>query len=1095
MRSNLMRIWILLTSICLASATLFSPGLASALSPESAIHLEEGVEYMPDAIIVAFTPENVPLAPALQGGVVITGIDEVDELNLLFDVTRMRQLFPGAERYGKIEMAGYYSITFRYGLDLMAVLEAYDKLNAVHHVEPDGIHKVLYDPNDPMVSQQWAIAKIEARGAWDITHGDPDIILGIPDTGMDWDHPDLEADVWLNEAEVNGEEQVDDDRNGYVDDYRGWDWVTSGYLCDYGGGEDCSEADNNPMDFAGHGSHVGGITSAVTDNGVGVAGVGFNCKIMALRIGWQATDGGGYIGMGFAASAFYYAANNGAKGLNCSWGSSNSGGLGAATDYAIANGLIIISAAGNDNNQSPSYLCNRSDVIAVAATTSSDQKASFSCYGSWVDVSAPGVNIRSTVFDDSYTNWDGTSMAAPHVLGLAGLIWSAEPTLTRQEVTTRIEDTADNIDDLNPGYEGLLGSGRINAYAALASPYLPNILAVDQDITITDDDGDGILNPGESFELAITLENIWADATNVTATLHSNDVFSVSDSVASFGDIPHGGSGDNADSPYVLTSGDDAIPDASTLVLNVQADGEYEADLDIIITLSLDQSGFPLELPGNIESSPLIFDFDMDGRNELIVGTNEDYVYAIEANGDNSPGWPQPVSNDVLSGPAVGDLAANGSFQIVAVTKTGDFYAWNADGSLLPNFPVEKGGPFYSGAMLIDLDGNNDLEIVAGSFSDDNIYVLNHDGSDYSGWPFAGEAGWYGSPSSGDLDGDDLSEIVYADFSSNIHALNTDGGYVDGFPVSLGNVVRSAVSVGDVDGDTHAEIAVATWSGDLYLINHDGTTVEGFPVNVGGSVQSTPSMADVDGDGAPEVLLGDNSGMLHVIDADGSELPGFPVETGGSIAASVVAGDITGDGQADILVGAGDGTIYGYEADGSMIPNFPIPGSTAGQITGTVALGDLDSDGDMEIAVGIRGIGANLMVIDYKDSASPADLQWPNFGKDVWRSNDFADVVTAVDDALEVPLAFGLSQNYPNPFNAKTTIQFSLGSPGETSLSIFDLLGRRIRVLQSGFLNAGSHSYVWDGTNESGKVIASGVYFYRLESAEGSRTMRMLLLK
>jgi hypothetical protein len=209
----------------------------------------------------------------------------------------------------------------------------------------------------------------------------------------------------------------------------------------------------------------------------------------------------------------------------------------------------------------------------------------------------------------------------------------------------------------------------------------------------------------------------------------------------------------------------------------------------------------------------------------------------------------------------------------------------------------------------------------------------------------------------------------------------------------------------------------------------------------------------------------------------------------------VVAGDITGDGQADIVVASADGFIYGYEADGSTIRNFPIPGSTNGQITATAALGDLDSDGDMEIAVGIKGNGTNLMVIDYKESASSTHLQWPNFGKDVWRSNDFSDVVTAVDEVPEVALEFGMSQNYPNPFNAQTTIHFSLTAPGEVTLSIFDLLGRRIRLLQSGSLNAGMHGIIWDGANESGNVVASGIYFYRLESPEGARTMRMLLLK
>jgi thermitase len=166
------------------------------------------------------------------------------------------------------------------------------------------------------------------------------------------------------------------------------------------------------MDFAGHGTHVGGIASAETNNGTGIAGLGFDCLIMALRIGWLDINGWSYVRMDFASSAFYYATNKDVKSINCSWGSSYSSSFASAANYAMNNGVVVVSSAGNNNNSTASYLCSRSEVIAVAATDNTDHKASFSNYGSWVDVSAPGVNIRSTYYNNTYAYLDGTSMAA-----------------------------------------------------------------------------------------------------------------------------------------------------------------------------------------------------------------------------------------------------------------------------------------------------------------------------------------------------------------------------------------------------------------------------------------------------------------------------------------------------------------------------------------------------------------------------------------------------------------------------------------------------------------------------------------------------------
>jgi PKD repeat protein len=302
--------------------------------------------------------------------------------------------------------------------------------------------------------------------------------------------------MWINQAEKNGQAGVDDDNNGFVDDWIGWDFVasaSSSFLYSCFSGEDCNTADNDPRDFNGHGTHTSGIVAAINNNGYGVASTaggwengsqhtaGNGVKVMGLRIGWSARYllGGevGLISMEYAAQAFRYAADNGAKIASCSWGSSNSGGIADAIDYFLASGGLIFKSAGNNNNENTDYMTARTDIISVAATDSNDVRASFSSYGTWVDISAPGDYIWSTYHDHANTGNDyvaamsGTSMASPMAAGVAALIWSQNPGWTASQVKQRLFETADQIDNLpgNASYVGKLGAGRINAYRAVNS--------------------------------------------------------------------------------------------------------------------------------------------------------------------------------------------------------------------------------------------------------------------------------------------------------------------------------------------------------------------------------------------------------------------------------------------------------------------------------------------------------------------------------------------------------------------------------------------------------------------------------------------------
>lgn len=345
--------------------------------------------------------------------------------------------------------------------DTMAVPEALKIFRNdpnIDYVEPNYYHYATATPNDPLFSQLWGMQKIRAPEAWDTTTGSSGVVIAVIDSGVRWSHPDLRANMWKNSGEIPGN-GIDDDMNGFVDDIVGWDFAYN---------------DNNPNDENGHGTHVAGTIAAVGNNSVGVTGVLWNAKIMALRF----IDANGFGTTANAIKAILYANRNGAQIQNLSWGG---GGYSQALKDAIdASSAVFVAAAGNDgdnNDITPHYPSGytSSNLIAVAATGPNDNLASISNFGlTSVDVAAPGVNIYSPI-PGGYGIKSGTSMAAPHVSGLAGLIVanrgglsiSSENTImAASDVIQIIKDTVDPVASLS----GLIATGgRINAFEAVKS--------------------------------------------------------------------------------------------------------------------------------------------------------------------------------------------------------------------------------------------------------------------------------------------------------------------------------------------------------------------------------------------------------------------------------------------------------------------------------------------------------------------------------------------------------------------------------------------------------------------------------------------------
>jgi len=358
----------------------------------------------------------------------------------------------GMEREGLIHQLGVDILGVPAGTELRAI-EALARSPLVEYAEPDYVVDPMWVPDDPMWSQQWGLAAIEADAAWNLAVGGSDTVVAVVDSGIDLDHPDLSSKLWVNTGEIaaNG---LDDDGNDCVDDVHGCRFYSLGQ-------------DGSVQDEFGHGSHVAGIISAATNNGLGVAGVSWGGRLMAVRV----LDQSGVGSYSQVAAGLTYAADQGATIANLSLGSSSASlTLQEAVEYAHARGVMLVGAAGNGGADIVFYPAAYEQVVAAAATNQADQRWSGSNRGPEVDLAAPGVEVWSASKFGTYAKKSGTSTAAPYVSGLAALVLSLQPWLTPGEVTALLEGNADDVNGADaPGWDRELGWGRVNARRTLES--------------------------------------------------------------------------------------------------------------------------------------------------------------------------------------------------------------------------------------------------------------------------------------------------------------------------------------------------------------------------------------------------------------------------------------------------------------------------------------------------------------------------------------------------------------------------------------------------------------------------------------------------
>jgi len=451
-------------------------GLIAVVPFDDSIHVPNVITVCFDAESINSTTGDIVVNTTINGQIQ-TGLSSFDSLAVTFNFIGIQRLFfvEDTEWYGSngAYPMNVFSVTLKDNQKIEQALDALSGCADVIFAEYQGIVENHFTPDDERYSDQLYHTVIQSADMWDIAQDASEIIVAIVDSGVKWNHFDLRDNIYLDSAElpfvtidwINGSiigDGLSHDNNSYPNDVMGWDFTN------WNGTP--NPADNNPFtayDGNKHGTHVAGAVGAMGNNSKGVSGIAMNIKLLITKHGDHDER---------RLQGIYYSADKGAHVINCSWGIriNGAGYLSLlAVEYANYRGSLVVASAGNSNTVTPHYPAATEPAFAVGSTTLDDFKYSSSNYGQWVDVMAPGVNLLTTSFDengDTLIYASGTSMAAPIVSGIAAMIKATHPEFSVEQIKQRIMATCDTLlQNIEPGgdYEGLLGSGRVNAFNAI----------------------------------------------------------------------------------------------------------------------------------------------------------------------------------------------------------------------------------------------------------------------------------------------------------------------------------------------------------------------------------------------------------------------------------------------------------------------------------------------------------------------------------------------------------------------------------------------------------------------------------------------------
>lgn len=1059
-------------------ATGVQPGVDDATQTTAAVK----AQYKSDEILVKFKPAATTLVKAAKSPA--DGMPaSVKALNAQFAAAPPGEVFPAAPAQAALlsriqksgakteleqrllrrmqrapqglqapELSGYYrlKVTVPPGTDILHIVSAYAADPNVESASLNHLATINLTPNDTRFEQQWPLnntgqaypysgsyttppgtadCDLDAPEAWDVDTATSDVLVAVLDTGVDYNHRDLAANMWKNTAELNGLPGVDDDHNGVIDDVYGYDFQSN---------------DSDPIDSNGHGTMCAGIIAAVMNNSTDLAGIAQNTQIMAVK-GMSETGTGTTADL---ARGLVYAVDNGADVVSMSFSAPVSDQvLADAVVYAAAHGVMLVAAAGNDNRDALVYPARYYQVLGVGATDSNDTRASFSNYCCWVDVAAPGVDIlclratgtsRGTVQDPYVTVASGTSMACPYAAGVAALILSRTPAFNPENIRSILKMTSDPKPQ-----DQYIGQGRINAARAL---------------TVT-------TSPIEAF---LNLDGYLAEQGLLRQVI----------------DI-RGTAKGGSFSKYALYYGEGANPTSWTKIHESTTpvdNGVLMTHFDPaqlwngLFTIKLeveDTSGSKLEELRYVRA--VGFDLAYPKDNDIIKPGGVITIRAAQADsvpvtsveyglGREPTTWSSTgisidtvTSDDVCARWDTSSITQNGFYtlRIRVTTAWGDREAYCRtfyfDTRLKQGWPVymKRNGLSYVSERFVttaDLDGDGQSEIVAIEdtieFGNQNpvLHVYNSDGTerwsrvldyyrcDPSDWvdPYNDDA------TVGDIDKDGKQEIFVQIGSGLVgyqeryplYAFRYDGTQMGGnWPVLLdsGDVQKL---IADVDYDGQMELVLRTrrilfsmpdieYPFPIYVINAQGNIEHEFGAPSSGVMIPNRigliSAGQFDNDPELEIAtpyaVRTPTGMPlveypAVYNLDGTLVPGWPAVSDSYMVMGIITGDVDKDGKDNVVTfqaanptsGTGGG-VYVYDEAGHVMPGWPVLTDIAdyGYMHGGIALMDVEGDGLLEVVVAYN---QNLYVYNYKGQLLPG---WPQTQANGWLGFNAPPVIGDID--------------------------------------------------------------------------------------------------
>ncbi len=498
------------------------------------------------------------------------------------------------------------------------------------------------------------------------------------------------------------------------------------------------------------------------------------------------------------------------------------------------------------------------------------------------------------------------------------------------------------------------------------------ILATYDNLSISDSDGDGLLNPGEEFELTFTISNnsFNLDAQNIEATLSSDEDIVLDQYSLSFGNINVGSQNSITINGYV---NEDVLLGENDFTLSVTADfdglqNQLIKNHSFTINVTLNQIGFPFDTNSEIKTSPVVIDFNNDGNNEFIFGDKFGFVRMLDSNGNEIENniFPFDTGNEIWGSIAAGYIDLDDKIDIAVTSKSKHMYVLDMNGEKL-DYNTNQ---FLIGTPALgNLDEDDDLEIVFGSYSNPGrVYAVNVDGSNVSGFPLDLEKTQKGVALA-DFNDNGKDDIVIGTENDEVFLIYDDGSIADGFPYQTEDKIRSAPSILNI-GDSLLIVA-ASKDGTLYAINQDGSLR--FSYKSDDDIYASPTFLE-----SPQgtmIFFGTDSGSLYAVDINGNIFDGFPLVGFDSFVGSIVFQDFDSDGLAEIVFGSENGVLSILKSVDSTYSSFEsydsFPASNTFPYSSSVNIQDIDGDGDMEIFAGTTGD-----VITYDIKESPSDSFW-----------------------------------------------------------------------------------------------------------------------